>query len=218
MSLTVRNVSDPQFTPYGQLLQGYDTQELIESLNMLTPKPTKGTIYVAGDPDMEKTDAASQIRDRFFGGLPIQVGYCNGSNFKLNCLEYHRTSEVEVAAADIILLVARQQDIQDGKLDTSTVKAFHVPEGTAVELYATTLHYVPCNAPGKDSFRTAVILPRGTNTEKPVFEPACWEDELLAASNKWLLAHPDSMQAKRGAYVGLTGENIDLSKALEEKK
>lgn len=212
MSLTIKNVSDPAFQQYGQILQGYDTQKLIQSLNMLTPKPTKGTIYVANDPDMEKMDVAVQIRDRFFGGLPIQVGYCNGSNHKLNCLEYHRTSEVNVAANDLVLLVARQQDIQDGKLDTSTVEAFLVPAGTAVELYATTLHYAPCNAPESDSFRTAVILPRGTNTDKPEFEPQCFEDQLLTACNKWLLAHPDSTQAKHGAYKGLTGENIDLSK------
>ncbi|WP_101910997.1 DUF4867 family protein [Marasmitruncus massiliensis] len=216
MSLTIFPITDPQFQPYGQVLQGYDTDQLIERLNMLTPKPSKGTIYVAGDPDMEKMPVCIEIRDRFFGGMPIQVGYCNGSNHRLDCLEYHRDSEVDIAADDIVLLLAHQQEIADGKLDTSLIKAFLVPAGTAVELYATTLHYAPCNAPGKKSFRTAIVLPRGTNTEKPVFEPKCFEDGLLAARNKWLLAHPDSSQAKNGAYMGLTGNNLDLSKEFPE--
>ena len=36
------------------------------------------------------------------------------------------------------------------------------------------------------------------------------DDALLWACNKWLLAHPDSAEAKAGAYVGLTGENIKI--------
>ena len=39
---------------------------------------------------------------------------------------------------------------------------FFVPAGTAVELYATTLHYAPCSVDGKE-FRCGVVLPRGTN-------------------------------------------------------
>lgn len=212
MSLTIQNVSNPEFLQFGKILEGYHTEKLIQSLNMLTPKPTKGTIYVANDPDMEKSSVCSKIQDHFFGGLPIQVGYCNGSNHKLNCLEYHRSSEVNIAADDVVLLVARQQDIHDGKLDTSLVKAFLVPAGTAVELYATTLHFAPCNAPKNKSFRVSIILPRGTNMEKPEIEPQCFEDQMLFASNKWLLAHPDSSQAKHGAYVGLTGSNIEIPK------
>lgn len=30
------------------------------------------------------------------------------------------------------------------------------------------------------------------------------------ACNKWLLAHPDSAEAKAGAYVGLVGENVHI--------
>lgn len=32
----------------------------------------------------------------------------------------------------------------------------------------------------------------------------------MTARNKWLLAHPESQEAKNGAYIGLTGKNIDL--------
>ena len=33
----------------------------------------------------------------------------------------------------------------------------------------------------------------------------------MTARNKWLLAHPDSSEAASGAYIGLTGENIDIA-------
>ena len=55
-----------------------------------------------------------------------------------------------------------------------------------------------------------VALPKGTNTEKPDITPLTAEDKMLWACNKWLLAHPDSNEAKAGAYVGLSGENIRI--------
>ena len=90
------------------------------------------------------------------------------------------------------------------------VKAFRVPAGAAVEVYGTTLHYAPCQTE-KTGFRVAVVLPKGTNTEKPVFEPQSEEDTWMTARNKWLLAHPDSSEAKTGAHIGLTGKNIDIT-------
>ena len=62
-----------------------------------------------------------------------------------------------------------------------------------------------------EGFRVAVELPRGTNTEKPAMAPANEEDRWLWARNKWLLAHPDSQEAKQGAYIGLTGKNLDIT-------
>ncbi|MBR3068712.1 MAG: DUF4867 family protein, partial [Lachnospiraceae bacterium] len=55
------------------------------------------------------------------------------------------------------------------------------------------------------------VLPKGTNTEKPVYEPKNDEDTWMTARNKWLLAHPESSEAAGGAHVGLKGENIDIA-------
>ena len=89
---------------------------------------------------------------------------------------------------------------------------FRAPAGTAVELYATTLHYAPpCDSAKGAGFRVAVVLPRGTNTEKPDGTGALHEDKLLWARNKWLIAHPDTNEAKQGAFVGLEGENPDIA-------
>ena len=40
------------------------------------------------------------------------------------------------------------------------------------------------------------------------------ENRLLRAANKWLIAHPDAPEAKKGAFVGLDGINIDLEDEL----
>ena len=78
--------------------------------------------------------------------MPIQIGCCNGHNKKLNAVEYHRDSEVDIAVDDLILILGKQQDIEeDHTYDTSRMEAFLVPAGTAVEVYATTLHYAPCH-------------------------------------------------------------------------
>jgi hypothetical protein len=211
MSFELKSVFDPEFKSYGKVAENYSVKPLIDKLNEISPKPETGAIYVPSDAELEKLPIYKELQDRCYGGMPIQIGYCNGGNTMLNCLEYHRDSEINIAADDAILLLARMDDIEETLLDTAKVKAFLVPAGTAVEVYATTLHYAPCEAKKGNGFRVAIVLPRGTNTDKPAFEPKCHEDTLLTACNKWLLAHPDSSEAKSGAVVGLTGKNIDIA-------
>ena len=113
-----------------------------------------------------------------------------------------------------VLLIAKQDEIRDGVLDTACVKAFRVPAGVLVEVYATTLHYAPCHTDPAKGFHVLVALPKCTNTD---FRPGRREnvlDSTLWARNKWLLAHAESGEAAQGAYVGLTGENIDIAKDL----
>lgn len=209
-----KTVYDPSFTPYGRIVQGLDCGELLDTLRRTTEKPADSVIYVPSCGELEALPVANMLSDSVYGGMPVQIGYCNGTNTKLNCLEYHRDSEVNIVGDEIIFLVARQQDMQDGQISTSKVEAFRVPAGTAVELYATTLHYAPCDGARGAGFRVAVILPRGTNTEKPLLEARRAEDALLWACNKWLLAHPDTGEAKQGAFIGLLGQNIDILSEL----
>ena len=143
--------------------------------------------------------------------MPVQLGWCNGHNTKLNCLEYHKDSEYNLGVSDFILLVAKQGQIENGVLDTSKVVAFKAPAGVIVECYATTLHYAPCSAKLGDGFQVMVALPKNTNTDMPKIEVRSFEDKRLWARNKWLLAHKDTSEAASGAYVGLIGENIDIS-------
>jgi len=146
--------------------------------------------------------------------MPTQFGWCNGHNTKLNCLEYHRSSEAILGTEDFILLLAKEEEVINGVLDTSKVKAFRVPAGVLVEQYATTLHYAPCQIDPEKGFRVMIVLPLGTNAAKPEMRSMAPEDKLLWACNKWLIAHKDTEEAKAGAWIGLTGLNIDISKEI----
>ena len=207
--MEVMDVRGPEFKAYGRVIEGYDVSGLMKAMES-TPLPD-GVVYVASVPELEALSAAKELADGIYGQMKIQVGYCNGHNRKLNALEYHRDSEVNLAVKDLILLLGKQQDIsEDFTYDTSKVKAFLVPAGTLIEVYATTLHYAPCEA-GDEGFRCVVVLPQGTNMEldhRPV--DRCGEEKLLAARNKCLIGHEEG-GLDEGAWIGLTGENISLS-------
>ena len=203
--MKIKKVTDPEFSRYGRVIDGYDFSKLIKAMEH-TPLP-EDVIYEPSIEELEATDVAIDLKMRVYGELPIQIGYCNGHNSKLNALEYHRSSEVNIAAADMILLLGRREDVKDDfTYETSKVEGFFVPEGTAIEVYATTLHYAPCGVDGQ-GFKCVVVLPKGTNLDV-VNTHATAEDKLLAASNKWLIAHEDAHID--GAFNGLRGENITV--------
>jgi hypothetical protein len=214
VNVEIIKVTDPEFRPYGRIIEGYDFGQLLSALESMTPLP-EGCDYVPEEPVLQNLPSAGPLGRALFGGLPVQFGWCNGRNSKLNCLEYHRSSEMLLGTEDFVLLLAKETDIDGGRLDTGTVKAFRAPAGVMVELYATTLHYAPCHTDPEKGFRVLVALPMGTNTDKPDDTPAGAaappEARMLRANNKWLLAHPDTSEAQEGAYVGLMGPNIDIS-------
>ena len=37
-------------------------------------------IYVPSVDELEALDVAKELQNRAYGGLPIQIGYCNGHN------------------------------------------------------------------------------------------------------------------------------------------
>lgn len=207
--MTIKSVFDSSFSIYGKVITEIHFDQLLSVLTEKTPKPSNEVLYVPSESSLEQLPDMQLLSNNIYGGMPIQIGYCNGNNHTLNCLEYHRGSEINIAADDIILLIAPLDKINHGTLDTSVVEAFKVPAGTAVQLYETTLHYAPCTA-ADDGFRVAIVLPRDTNTEKPQIQELTDEDKLLWARNKWLIAHPDSPEAKQGAFIGLTGSNITV--------
>lgn len=212
--MTIYSVLDKEFASYGKVLTGYDTSCLMKALDESTPLPD-GVEYVMSEAALECTAIFGQLQNNAYGGMPIQLGWCNGHNTKLNCLEYHRDSELNIGLRDFILLVAKADDIVDGKLDTSKVKAFRAAAGQVVEVYATTLHYAPCSAKKSDGFKVVIALPKGTNGAMPNLTAVNEEDKWLRACNKWLIAHAEASEASDGAYVGLVGENVDISADID---
>lgn len=210
--MNILPVTDPAFKPYGRILTGYDVSGVLKALS--AARLPEGVEYVPSDEALENAPGAKALGDALFGGMPYQLGWCNGHNTRLNCLEYHRDSEFNLGCEDFILLIATLADLENDTLDTAKVKAFRVPAGVLVEVYATTFHYAPCHTDPAKGFHVMVALPKDTNTD---YRPAPGPNHLdntLWARNKWLLAHPDSSEAAQGAYVGLTGENIDIAKDL----
>lgn len=224
------SVYDKEFQGFGRVWSGLDERylhELSVTLDCSTPLP-EGTEYEAEDVELASHPVAKRLAPALYGGMPVQFGWCNGHNLKLNCLEYHRSSEFNLGVRDFILLLAKQSQLSNNKLDTSSVVAFRVPADTLVEVYATTLHYAPCQV-SDNGFKVLVALPKGTNLPLPnddtpddenVTEPKgsttsgkfkLTDEELLWATNKWLIAHPESTEAKLGAFAGLAGKNTTLS-------
>ena len=204
--MKIQKVTDPAFRKYGQVLEGYDFTGLIKEMKH-TPVP-EDVIYVPSVEELEALDIMKDLQNKGYGGLPIQIGYCNGHNKKLNAVEYHRNSEINVAVTDLVLLIGHQQDIEpDHTYDTSKIEAFLVPAGTGIEVYATTLHYAPCHV-NEGGLQCVVVLPKGTNTDLTFQTEKTGEDSLMTAKNKWLIAHEDAKIA--GAFNGLKGENITI--------
>ena len=204
--MKIQNVTDDSFRKYGKVLEGYDFTALIREMKH-TPVP-ENVIYVASVEELESLNVARELQNKGYGGLPIEIGYCNGHNRKLNAVEYHRNSEINVAVTDLVLLIGHQQGIApDFTYDTANIEAYLVPAGTGIEVYATTLHYAPCHV-NDTGFQCVVVLPRGTNTDLTFQTETDGEDRLQTAKNKWLIAHEDAKI--QGAFNGLKGKNISL--------
>lgn len=202
-------VTDPEFTPYGQVLPCADHNALSAAMEQ-TGIPENGNRYVASVTTLEALDAIQTVGKTVYGGMPIQAGYCNGRGFTLNAEEYHKCSEVNYSTTGLVLLLALPTAIHDRILDSKDVKGFYLPPKTLVEIHPRVLHFAPCRV-SESGFNCLVVLERGTNAPLDhVDTSAPGEEGLLWMQNKWLLCHPDSPQAEKGAFVGITGENLTL--------
>ena len=205
-----KSVFSTEFERFGKVIPNVDTDEVTKLLAKVNC-PQDAVTYVPSEPVLETPELMADIQNRVFGGLPVQIGYCNGHNRVLNCLEYHRNSELNITGTDAIFMLAPLTAIKDGIVDSSAVEIFFAPKGTAVLFYETTLHYAPCHADDADTFRVCVVLPKGTNTEKPAGLGKDGETGMLTCNNKWLLAHKDSPEYKARLSTGLlVGKNISL--------
>ena len=205
------SVNDKKFESFGRILYLSEYKEFLEYLNNKTEVPIEGNKYVAHDEDLYKSIKNHSIYNHVFGSIRLQYGFVNGHNTKMNSLEYHKSSEINIAASPLVLLLGRVSEIKDNQYDVNKLIAFYVPENTAIEIYPNILHFSPCKVK-ESGFKCGVVLPYGTNVdfckiEKPVYD----EDLYLLKTNKWLLNHKDNKRfADLGAYEGLIGNNIEI--------
>ena len=208
----IHSVFDPEFATFGRVVTGYDFTELSAYLEEKTDIPEQGNVYVASVPEMEELEIAELLKNGIYGGMPIQIGYCNGRNSTYNGFEYHKGSEINVAVTDFMLVLGHTWLISsEGTYRVEDATVFFVSKGTAIEMYQTTLHLSPCKV-CEAGFKGVVVLPRGTNT--PLQTPPAdreGENKLLLQTNKWVIAHPEREPLiRQGAFPGLIGENKEL--------
>lgn len=210
MALKIKAIDDPAFATYGRALS-LKTQDFLTVMDSRSIAPSATVVYDPSLKELESLALFDILQKQIYGGLPIEFGHCSGWNSSLNALEYHRSSEIDIAATDLVLMLGREQDIdrQNMTYDTANVECFLIPRGTAVEIYATTLHYAPCGIGGGE-FRMGVVLPEGTNLELQYPVDAMGENRLLQARNKWLMVHPDCVMGPDYCY-GLRGLNLTLA-------
>ena len=221
------SVYDDEFSSFGMVHSGYDVSELIKYMEEHTDIPSEGNVYVPSEEPMELSRIAKTIQSVIYGGMPIQIGYCNGRNSTYNGFEYHKCSEINVAVTDMMLVLGHSCDINNCHYKNEDATVFFVPKGTMIEMYQTTLHLSPLKV-CDEGFKAVVILAEGTNTplspkekrERDNIinsianrnrEDQDMETELLLARNKWVIAHPDRKPLiDQGAYPGVIGENKEL--------
>ena len=201
--IKIYSVKDKEFNQFGAVCKNFDSSRLREAALKGVKVPEKGSGYLPALESLDTHPDAAKVRRELAGQTDVQIGICWGYNQFLDALEYHNASEIIIAATPAVLLLADRRDIENGRLNTNKVKAFLLEKGDIVEIYATTLHYCPCEAEG--SFNCIIVLPRGTNVSLDAgVKPAPW----LMAKNKWLLAHEDNKSLiGEGAHPGLYGTN-----------
>lgn len=202
-TLPLYRVTDAEFAEYGRVLNGLPTEELCAQARKIEA-PEHGSAYCASVEVLEATPFAEAQRLNVYGEVAAQVGYCWGHNTTMNAMEWHTGSEVNVAVTPLVLILGRRADVVNNCVDSATFRAFYLEAGESVEVYATSLHYCPCQV-SDDGFGCIVGLPLNTNLNLDA--PAA--DPLLFAKNKWLLAHVDNTTLiAKGAVAGVTGENF----------
>lgn len=203
--LKMYSVLDEEFCKFGRVIKNIDATEIV-NVGKTIENPEIDVRYLPSEEKFEVLDIAEQIRTEVFGTLPTEIGYCWGHSSFLNATEWHTSSEINIAVTPIVLMLGHLWDIKDGKTDSSNFTAFYVPEGTIIEVYATTTHYCPCQVQD-EGFGCVVVLPEGTNTQLEI-RP---EDKLISAKNKWVIAHNDNAaMIARGITPGISGENIAI--------
>ena len=207
----IYSVFDDEFKTYGRVVKGYDFTDVVSYMKTETEIPESGNVYYPSIEKMEKASVIGEVQAVLYGGMPVQVGYCNGRNSTYNGFEYHKGSEINIAVTDFVLVLGHVWEIEDNKFFVGNEKVFFVPEGTALEMYQTTLHLSPCRV-CDEGFKDVVILPKGTNTPLDAkSENGDEESRLLLQKNKWVIAHKDREPlVKQGAHIGLVGENKEI--------
>ena len=203
--IEIFDINDKEFETFGRVINGVNTDEIIAAAKKIQ-NPESGSSYMPSVEAFEGLDIAKTIKNDCFGSMPTQIGYCWGHNNFLNATEWHTSSEINVAVTPLVLILGHVWDIKDGNINSKKFKTFYLPSGTVVEVYATSLHFCPCEV-SEAGFGCVVALPKGTNTDLET--PS--GDKLIFRKNKWIIAHEENETLKaKGVASGISGINYEI--------
>lgn len=198
------SVNDNEFKNYGRKIE-YDSKDIVKTAKNVS-MPDKGAFYEPSINILEKEKSFEDLSIMLMGGLKCQAGMVRGYNSYLNALEYHNSSEINVAITPVVLLLGLRCEMDGDNFDSSNIKAFYLEEGDVVEVLATTLHFTPCQV-NDNGFGAIVMLPKGTNE----LLDGKKGDRLLFKNNKWVICHKDNNALiEKGVYPGISGENYQI--------
>ena len=198
------DIHSKEFSKYGRVLD-IDTHETVAVCEKIS-RPENGIAYMKLCPELELLPNSNNLKEYAFGELNAQIGLCHGYNSYLNGLEYHKSSEINIAATPLVLLLGLEYEMVGNEYSASNVKAFYLEKGDAIEVYSTSLHFCPCQT-DDNGFSCVVILPEGTND---VLDKS-YCDKLLFRKNKWLICHEDNQALnEKGVYPGIPGKNFKI--------
>lgn len=202
--LEIYSVRDEKFKKYGKLLD-FNTDEIVKACFELK-FPEDKSEYIASVDTLENLDVSDKLKTEMFGGCPAQIGITHGYNRFMDGLEYHKCSEINVAATPLCLILGLQYEMENNEYDSSKVKVFFLEKGDAVEIFSTSLHFCPCQV-SDDGFSCVVVLAKDTNT---LLDNQA-EDKLLFKKNKWIICHDKNQELiERGVYPGIHGVNYEI--------
>ena len=202
--LKIYSVHDEEFKKYGRVYD-VDTSEIVETCENIS-LPETGSSYQLSVDELENLESSAMLREVAFGGCEAQIGLCMGYNTQMNAMEFHKSSEINIAVTPLVVLLGLSYEMEGNKYDSSKVKAFYLERGTMIEIFGTTMHFCPCQV-SDSGFSNVVVLPKDTNAllDKPS------KDELLFKKNKWLICHEKNNDLiEKGVFPGIYGENYKI--------
>ena len=198
------SVHDEEFKKYGRVYD-IDTGEIVEVCKNIS-LPETGSSYQLSVDELENLESSAMLKEVAFGGCETQIGLCMGYNTQMNAMEFHKSSEINIAVTPLVVLLGLSYEMEGNKYDSSKVKAFYLERGTMIEIFGTTMHFCPCQV-SDGGFSNVVVLPKDTNAllDKPS------KDELLFKKNKWLICHEENNNLiEKGVFPGIYGENYKI--------
>jgi len=203
-NINIYSVHDAEFKKYGIVYAAYNS-EIVSACKKI-PLPEVGSTYQLSVKELESLESSKLLKEAAFGGCEAQIGLCMGYNSEMNALEFHKSSEFNIAVTPLLIFLGLEYEMEENRYDSSKIKAFYVESETMIELFGTTMHFCPCQV-SDEGFSNIVVLPKDTNA--PIDKLS--NDELLFKKNKWLLCHENNDNLiKIGVYPGIYGENYKI--------